>query len=49
MSIIISCHCVISVNGNLTGYAGDIDKKIKLLQHEGIDTTPFFVPKNERI
>nr|WP_202112458.1 methylated-DNA--[protein]-cysteine S-methyltransferase [Gilliamella sp. Pra-s65] len=49
ISIIIPCHRVIGTNGNLTGYAGGIDKKIKLLQHEGIDTTPFFVPKNERI
>lgn len=49
ISIIIPCHRVIGANGNLTGYAGGIDKKIKLLQHEGVDTTPFFVPKNERI
>ena len=35
ISIIIPCHRVIGANGNLTGYAGGIDKKIKLLQHEG--------------
>ncbi|OCG21711.1 methylated-DNA--[protein]-cysteine S-methyltransferase [Gilliamella apicola] len=45
ISIIIPCHRVIGANGNLTGYAGGIDKKIQLLQHEGVDTTPFFVPK----
>lgn len=36
ISIIIPCHRVIGANGNLTGYAGGIDKKIKLLEHEGI-------------
>ena len=37
ISIIIPCHRVIGTNGNLTGYAGGIDKKIKLLKHEEID------------
>ena len=36
ISIIIPCHRVIGTNGNLTGYAGGIDKKIKLLQLEGV-------------
>lgn len=36
ISIIIPCHRVIGSNGNLTGYAGGIDKKIKLLQLEGV-------------
>ena len=30
ISIIIPCHRVVGANGNLTGYAGGIDKKIKL-------------------
>ena len=34
ISIIIPCHRVIGSNGDLTGYAGGIDKKIKLLEHE---------------
>ena len=34
ISIIIPCHRVIGANGNLTGYAGGIDKKIKLLNLE---------------
>jgi len=34
ISIIIPCHRVIGANGSLTGYAGGIDKKIKLLNHE---------------
>jgi methylated-DNA-[protein]-cysteine S-methyltransferase len=36
VSILIPCHRVIGRNGNLTGYAGGIDKKIKLLKLEGI-------------
>lgn len=45
ISIIIPCHRVIGANGNLTGYAGGIDKKIKLLQIEGIDTSNLVIPK----
>lgn len=36
ISIIIPCHRVIGSDGSLTGYAGGIEKKAKLLQHEGI-------------
>lgn len=35
ISIIIPCHRVIGTNGSLTGYAGGIDKKMWLLEHEG--------------
>lgn len=45
ISILVPCHRVIGANGNLTGYAGGIDKKIALLQLEGIDTTQFSKPK----
>lgn len=34
ISIIIPCHRVVGANGNLTGYAGGLDKKVKLLEHE---------------
>lgn len=37
IAIIVPCHRVIGANGELTGYAGGINKKIKLLQREGID------------
>jgi methylated-DNA-[protein]-cysteine S-methyltransferase len=37
ISILIPCHRVIGKNGNLTGYAGGIPQKIKLLQLECID------------
>ena len=43
LSIIVPCHRVLGSNGQLRGYAGGIDKKIWLLQHEGIklDKQPF--------
>ncbi len=45
ISVIIPCHRVVGANGSLTGYAGGIDKKIKLLELERADMTQLFVPK----
>lgn len=45
ISILIPCHRVVGTNGSLTGYAGGIDKKVKLLELEGTNMTGFFVPK----
>ena len=45
ISLIIPCHRVVGTNGSLTGYAGGIDKKIRLLRMEGADTDKFFIPK----
>lgn len=45
ISIIIPCHRVVGTNGSLTGYAGGIQKKLKLLELEHVDTSPLFVPK----
>ena len=45
ISIIIPCHRVVGTNGSLTGYAGGIDKKIKLLELERADTSRLFAPK----
>lgn len=45
ISIIIPCHRVIGANGSLTGYAGGIDKKIRLLSLEGVDTRKFSIPR----
>lgn len=45
ISIIIPCHRVIGTNGCLTGYAGGIDLKIKLLEHENVDLSKTFLPK----
>ena len=35
ISILIPCHRVIGADGSLTGYAGGLDKKERLLQWEG--------------
>ena len=45
ISIIIPCHRVVGTNGSLTGYAGGIATKVKLLTHEGVDMKKLFVPK----
>lgn len=45
ISIIIPCHRVVGLNGNLTGYGGGIKTKIWLLRHEGLDMDNFYVPK----
>lgn len=33
--IVLPCHRVVGSNGSLTGYAGGLDRKLKLLQLEG--------------
>jgi methylated-DNA-[protein]-cysteine S-methyltransferase len=45
ISIIVPCHRVVGVNGSLTGYAGGIHIKQRLLEHEGVDMSGLFVPK----
>lgn len=45
ISIIIPCHRVVGADGSLTGYAGGIGKKEKLLELERADMRRFFVPK----
>lgn len=47
ISVIIPCHRVVGANGNLTGYAGGINLKIKLLTHEGVNIDNFFIPKKD--
>lgn len=46
ISIIVPCHRVVGTNGSLTGYAGGLDRKIKLLALERTDMRPFFIPKS---
>mgnify|MGYP001702748236 FL=1 len=46
ISIIIPCHRVVGTNGSLTGYAGGIDKKAKLLTLEKICIEHLFPPIN---
>ena len=35
ISLIIPCHRVVGAKGQLTGYAGGVDKKAAILTHEG--------------
>jgi methylated-DNA-[protein]-cysteine S-methyltransferase len=44
ISIIIPCHRVVGSNGSLTGYAGGIETKVKLLKLEGVDMSSLYVP-----
>ena len=45
ISLIIPCHRVVGTNGSLTGYAGGVDKKVKLLTMEKADMSSLFIPK----
>ena len=44
ISIIIPCHRVVGAKGSLTGYSGGIQRKLRLLRHEGVDTSRFLIP-----
>jgi methylated-DNA-[protein]-cysteine S-methyltransferase len=35
-SVIVPCHRVVGANGALTGYAAGLERKLALLQHEGM-------------
>ncbi len=44
ISIIVPCHRVVGSDGSLTGYAGGIDKKKRLLMLESVNMDHFYVP-----
>ena len=45
ISLIIPCHRVVGSSGSLTGYAGGVERKLRLLTLEGVDAARFTVPK----
>ena len=45
VSLMIPCHRVVGTNGSLTGYAGGVARKVKLLELERADMHGLFVPK----
>ena len=49
ISIMIPCHRVVGAKGNLTGYAGGIDKKVWLLGLEGIDMSGYVYPAKSNL
>lgn len=40
LCVIVPCHRVIGSDGALTGYAGGLDRKVWLLEHEGVLVGP---------
>ena len=44
ISIMVPCHRVVGAKGNLTGYAGGLDRKAKLLKMEKICTESLLLP-----
>ena len=40
ISLIIPCHRVVGADGSLTGYAGGLDRKARLLRLEGVALSP---------
>lgn len=45
ISIIIPCHRVVGASGSLTGFAGGVQNKVKLLELEGVDLSGLSVPQ----
>lgn len=45
LSIIVPCHRVVGADGSLTGYAGGMDRKVRLLKLEGADMGRLYVPE----
>ena len=39
VSIVVPCHRVIGSDGSMTGYGGGLERKIALLQLEGVDAS----------
>ena len=48
IALIIPCHRVVGANGSLTGYAGGMEKKLRLLTMEKVDMSALFVPKQRK-
>ena len=44
LCVIVPCHRVVGANGDLTGFGGGIDTKIKLLEHEQAMRAGFMRP-----
>ena len=47
ITVIVPCHRVIGAGNNLTGYAGGLQRKLQLLDLEGVDTSVFKILTEE--
>ncbi len=47
--LIIPCHRVVGSDGSLTGYAGGIWRKLRLLSLEGVDTSKLRLPRQGKV
>ena len=45
ISILVPCHRVLGAGGNLTGYAGGLERKVRLLALEGVETEKLRWPR----
>ncbi|MBR1690735.1 MAG: methylated-DNA--[Oscillibacter sp.] len=45
ISLLIPCHRVVGADGSLTGYAGGVEKKLRLLSLEGADLSALSLPR----
>lgn len=43
IGIVVPCHRLVGANGALTGYAGGLERKRWLLEHEGVDMSKLFL------
>lgn len=48
ISIIVPCHRVVGAHGNLTGYAGGLERKRQLLALEGVQTSSLLLPGEKK-
>lgn len=44
LCVIVPCHRVVGASGSLTGFGGGIPRKVKLLEHEGVDVSRLTIP-----
>lgn len=45
IALMIPCHRVVGANGSLTGYAGGVERKARLLELEGVDRAQLFIKR----
>ena len=49
VSVIVPCHRVVGSDGSLTGYAGGLERKLRLLQLERADLSGIILPEKTAV